>query len=83
MFYTRHHICGPLGRHFCLKCVCTAAESAIAPVARARQPASHTFNSLNEDLQRSTDAGANVDRAKRFNNVIGPAFFDVPLDQVG
>ena len=37
---------------------------------------------LTDDLQCFTDADAEVDSAKHFNNVIGPAFFDVPLDQV-
>ena len=65
-----------------MKCLCTAPEAAVPPLSRLRPPVIRTLDMLNDDLQRFTDAGADVDAAKRFNNVIGPAFFDVPLDQV-
>ena len=65
-----------------MKCSCTAPEAAVPPLSRLRPPVVRTLDMLNDDQQRFTDAGADVDAAKRFNNVIGPAFFDVQLDQV-
>ncbi len=65
-----------------MKCLCTAPEAAVPPLSRLQPPVVRTLDTLSDDLQRFTDAGADVDAAKRFNNVIGPAFFDVPLDQV-
>ena len=65
-----------------MKCLCTAPEAAVPPLSRLRPPVVRTLDMLNDDQQRFTDAGADVDAAKRFYIVIGPAFFDVQLDQV-
>ena len=70
------------GRHFCLKCDCTAAQAKLPPEDRPSKPTLRSLDTLAADLSRFTDAGADLDHAKDYNNVIGPAFFDIPLDQV-
>ena len=72
-----------LRRHFCLKCLITSAEAKVAPPDRSAQLTLRSLDSIAADLQRFAAAGAKLDNAKSFNNVVSPAFFDVPLDQVG
>ena len=71
------------GRHFCLKCLITSGEAKVPPCDRATKPRLRSLQSLADDLEQFTAAGADLDNAKLFNNVISPAFFDIPLDQVG
>ena len=49
---------------------------------RERTPQLRTLESLQEDFDRFTAAGADHTKAKLYNNVISTPFFDVPLDQV-
>ena len=74
--------CECSGRHFCLKCHITSAEAKICPADRQEAPKRRSLESLAEDLDRFTNAGANIENAKLHNNnVIAPPFFDIPLDQ--
>ncbi len=65
-----------------MKCDCTAAEARLPPQVRHKKPTLRSLDTLTEDLRRFTDAGANLENAKLYNNVIAPPFFDIPLDQV-
>ena len=70
------------GRHFCLKCEITSGQAKLPPGEREAVRV-RSLASLQDDLARFTSAGAELESAKLYNNVIGPAFFDIPLDQVG
>ena len=71
-----------LGRHFCLKCLITSAEAKVALPDHSVQLTLRSLDSIAADLQRFAAAGDDLNNAKSFNNVISPAFFDIPLDQV-
>lgn len=60
----------------------TAAEAKIPPGERAAQPIPRSLSTLASDLQSFMTSGADLSKAKEHNNVIGPVFFDIPLDQV-
>ena len=70
------------GRHFCLKCHITAAEAKISPADRRSKAALRSLETLEDDLERFSNAGGTIDDAKLYDNVIAPAFFDILLDQV-
>ena len=53
-----------------MKCLCTAPEAAVLPLSHLQPPVIRTLDMLNDDLQRFTDAGTDVDAAKRLNNII-------------
>ena len=70
-----------IGRHCCLWCHITQQD--MAKPRDTRQPQQpRTLHTLHTDLQRFQSDGSNVKEAKNYNNVIGPALFSVPLDQV-
>jgi hypothetical protein len=53
----------------------------VTPAARAPvQP--RTLESLKADYARFMANGGNIKQAKKYNNVICPYYFDIPLDQV-
>lgn len=75
--------CSPnyVGRHCCLWCHITQHEMARPHESRGPQQP-RTLETLQSDLQRFLSAGAPLKEAKHYNNVIGPALFHIPLDQV-
>ena len=69
------------GRHFCLRCIITAAEGKLPPSQRANI-LQRTLESLNADFQQFSAAGGDIVKAKTYNNVIARPLFDIPIDQV-
>ena len=60
----------------------TAAEAKIPSGECAAQPIPRSLSTLASDLQSFMTSGADLSKAKEHNNVKGPVFFDIPLDQV-
>ena len=75
-------LCSCTGRHFCLKCLATAADAKVQQGKWTTKISPRTLDCLKDDYDRFTTAGADHSRAKEFNNVIAEPFFDIPLDQV-
>ena len=71
-----------LGRHCCLWCNITSDELKIGRATRQQCTTECTLQSLSDKHQNFIADGGNLKRAKFFENVIGEAFFDVPLHQV-
>ena len=70
------------GRHCCLYCSITHERTQIALRERGRAPL-RALNTLSADyLQYQTVGKGNLKNAKNHNNVIGKAFFYIPLLQV-
>lgn len=78
--YSVHHNIH-LGRHCCLWCNIDQQQMTRPRTTRGPQEA-RTLDTLQCDLQRFQSAGGPMKEAKHYNNVIGPALFQVPLDQV-
>ena len=70
-----------LGRHSCLFCHITKEQMQLAPVDRPKI-SNRSLESLKSDLEKFREDGANIKRAKFYNNVIDDPMFNVPLDQV-
>ena len=72
----------PLGRHNCLWCLIPSSKLVEPVVQRGSFPA-RSLESLKADHTRFTSQGrGKLRQAKNFNNVIGEAIFDIPLDNV-
>ena len=70
------------GRHPCLWCTIRVDQLKQPRHARGKLPP-RTLDSLQADyLQFATTGKGDIRKAKEFNNVIGPVFFNVPLSQV-
>ena len=52
------------------------------PIASRPACAKRTLETLKRDYAKFRANGGNIRHAKNFNNVIGEAMFDIPLDQV-
>ena len=62
------------GRHCCLWCTITSQQLMIP---RANRPLRSLYT-LNERHAIFVQDGSNLKKAKFFDNVIGPTFFDIP-----
>ena len=76
-----------IGRHCCLWCTVTSAQLKIPLCDWKKLPEKHrpkprTLSSLKEDHGKFIAAGDDLSKAKEHNNVIRPAIFDIPLEQV-
>ena len=69
------------GRHNCLWCL-IKSEELKTPQAQCSGIAKRTLSQIKADHQRFLDAGANHQKAKEFNNVMAPHFFDIDITQV-
>ena len=72
----------PIGRHCCLWCTIDSASMQRNPADREPY-AIRTLDSLSSDYDQlvAQESGSKA-KAKKFNNVIGKPFFNIPLDQV-
>ena len=71
-----------VGRHCCLFCTVTYTDLQQPLSVRGRSPP-RSLETLQHDLQDFTEKGnGDLNRAKEFNNVIGPTLLDIPLDMV-
>ena len=68
------------GRHCCLWCTIRNVQLKVPLSKRGRSPL-RSLESL-RDHQKFLDAGGDIKKAKEFNNVIGEAFFPIPLEKV-
>ena len=69
------------GRHSCLWCHICTDQMKIPKNIRGLQR-ERSLDTLAYDYQQFLAAGGDIRNAKKHNNVIGPYFFDIPLDQV-
>ncbi len=69
------------GRHCCLWCIIRSADLKVPLCVRGHSPL-RSLQTLMEDHKKFVDAGADLKKAKEFNNVIGKAFFPIPLEKV-
>ena len=77
MYIFRH-----VGRHPCLWCTIPADQMKRPRHERGKFP-SRSLDSLNADYhQFQTTGKGDIRHAKKFNNVIGPVFFNIPISQV-
>ena len=60
----------------------TSAEAKLPPSERANAESMRSLRSVAEKLAKFNDAGGMLEKAKYCNNVIAPAFFDIPLEKV-
>ena len=70
-----------IGRHCCLFCQIDSKSLSI-PRQEQGTHRDRTLQTLQDDFSGFTKAGGNIKKAKMFNNVISPYFFDIPIDQV-
>ena len=70
-----------IGRHNCLWCQIRADELK-TPLATRGSSAPRTLQTIKEDYARFLADGGIHSRAKEYNNVMAPHFFDIELDQV-
>ena len=69
------------GRHCCLWCHIRTNDMQVP--RKTRGPSrERSLDTLAHDHQQYLAAGGNIRNAKDFNNVIGPYFFEIPLNQV-
>ena len=73
-----------IGRHCCLWCTIPSDKLKVDKVTRDSENtiAPRSLASLSQKYQEFVTAGSNLKRAKFFDNVIGKAFFNIPLSQV-
>lgn len=69
------------GRHCCLWCLITSSDLKI-PLSQRGHFLLRSLDSLQKDHQRYLSAGGDIRKAKYHNNVLGPAFFNIPLEKV-
>ena len=82
LIYTHTHTHTFKGRHPCLWCTIPSDELKKPQYERGKYPA-RTLESLQADHLRFESIGkGDIRQAKYYNNVIGSAFFNVPLTQV-
>lgn len=70
-----------LGRHCCLFCNIDSKSMAVSRTMRGPYP-ERTLDTLKNDFDSFVRAGSNIKKAKLFNNVISPHFFNIPITQV-
>lgn len=70
-----------IGRHCCLWCLITY-EALQKPRGTRGRFAQRTLQNIEADHKRFLDDGADMKKAKFFNNAITPHFFDIPIDHV-
>ena len=70
------------GRHSCLYCTITSEAMRTPVKERGRAPLRSLDTLASDHLQFQTIGKGNLKNAKHYNNVIGNAFFDIPLSQV-
>ena len=75
-----------IGRHCCLWCNATSEQLKISRTIRKDDKDIHitqrSLQTLAEKYSEFLGDGANIKKAKLHDNVIGEAFFDIPLSQV-
>lgn len=73
----------PIGRHCCLWCDIKKDNLKCAPTDRDDDPTLRSLESLEKDHSDFMSVGkGDLRKAKEHNNVIGKAFFNIPLGQV-
>jgi len=70
-----------LGRHCSLWCHITSGELKQPLFVRGRLP-ERSLQTLQRDHSNFMANGGDISKAKLFNNVIGSAMLDIPLDKV-
>lgn len=71
-----------IGRHCCALCTITYNDLQKPLSVRGRSPP-RSLQTLQHDYQEFLEKGnGDINRAKEFNNVIGPTLLDIPLDMV-
>lgn len=71
-----------LGKHCCLFCNIPNGHLKIKPSQRNIPIETRTLATLKRDHDSFIASGGNIKQAMLHNNVILPAYFDIPLDQV-
>lgn len=71
-----------IGRHCCLLCLTTSEEQKVPPAERTTAIPQRSLAGIKADYNHfMSDGGGDLKKAKLFNNVIAPHFFDIELDQ--
>ena len=71
-----------VGRHNCLWCHIASSDLKI-PLTERGHSMTRTLQTLCDDYSRFiSQGGGYIKMAKKYNNVIGPYFFDIPLENV-
>lgn len=70
-----------LGRHNCLFCHICSSDLKI-PLSVCNKSPARSLDTLKADYDKFTSCGSDLRKAKHYNNVIRPALFNIPLENV-